>query len=309
MNYGDIDNYMYDGNHFIPRTYKDCSGLPCKTISSPCNEAHRKFSWIPTPGTEGKTFTVCAIAKDHKDECATIHTRRPDSCPWEQTAQFLDTCVIHSEIGSSKRSTLTGFYGTEHCVNIFVTPANSHWDAGTVPTEAGVNKLGHVGCNMIFKMAATDLNNHTMIIEVDTDTPLPLGAEMVTIKSGTTTEKEFHWTPNRGMEGSMYTICWRAWVVQSYPTQMSGEMQVERVRNADGTIELARRCVHIKIRRCKYCVQGADIMLVKMKEYSEDTNWRRLWAANSNDDGDHLTSEIEDPGLLGTGNWNPWPII
>ena len=58
----------------------------------------------------------------------------------------------------------------------------------------------------------------------------------------------------------MYTICWRAWVVQSYPTQMSGEIQVERVRNADGTIELPRRCVYIKIRRCKYCVQGADII-------------------------------------------------
>jgi hypothetical protein len=50
-------------------------------------------------------------------------------------------------------------------------------------------------------------------------------------------------------------------------------------------------------------------MLVKMKEYSEDTNWRRLWAANRNDDGDHLTSEIEDPGLLGTGNLKPWTII
>ena len=81
-------------------------------------------------------------------------------------------------------------------MNIFVTPATSRWDDGTAPTEAGVNKLGHVGCNMIFKMAATDPNNHTVIIEVDTDTPsLPLGAEMVTIKSGITTDRaEFHWT-------------------------------------------------------------------------------------------------------------------
>lgn len=59
--------------------------------------------------------------------------------------------------------------------------------------------------------------------------------------------------------------------------------------------------MHVKVRRCKYCVQGEDTLLVKMKEYAEDMNWLRLWAANGNDDGDELTTEVEDPGLLGTG--------
>jgi hypothetical protein len=172
-----------------------------------------------------------------------------------------------------------------------------------VPTEAGVNKLAHVGCDIVWKVSATDQNNYTMRVEVDEDTPLPQGARMVTIENGTTTHKEFHWTPQRGMEGSFYTICWRAWSEVAYPTQLSTETKYARVRNQDGSTELVRRCVHVKVRRCKYCVQGEDTLLVKMKEYAVDMNWLRLWAANGNDDGDELTTEVEDPGLLGTGNF------
>ena len=179
--------------------------------------------------------------------------------------------------------------------------AQARWDTGTVPTEAGINKVAHVGCDIVWKISATDVNNHTMRVEVDADTPLPEGAEMVTIKSGVTTHKELRWTPRRGMEGSFYTICWRAWVVNFYPSELSTAEMVSEVRNVDGTMELPKRCVHVKVRRCKYCVRSEDTLLVKMKEYSVDMNWRRLWAANGNDDGDELTSEIQDPGLLGTG--------
>ena len=108
----------------------------CQQIPSPCNEAHRTFSWTPTPGTEGKLFKVCAIAKDNNPECGTRHTRRPDQCPWTDTLQYKDTCVVHSIVGSSKRSTLTGFYGSEHCVNINVSSPNPKWDAGTVPNTS-----------------------------------------------------------------------------------------------------------------------------------------------------------------------------
>jgi hypothetical protein len=309
VDYGPVGNYMYDGTYMIPRTYTNCSGDICKTIPSPCNEAHRQFSWIPTPGTEGNTFHVCAIARDFKDECGTIHTRRPDECPSAPTPHFKDTCVVHSTVGASKRSTTHGFYGSEHCVNIFVTAPNPRWDAGTVPTEAGINKLAHVGCDIIWKVSATDLNNYTMRVEVDEDTPLPPGAHMVTVSSGITTHKEFQWTPARGDEGSFYTVCFRAWSAISYPTQLSEEDKHARVRNSDGTTELMRRCVHIKIRRCKYCVQEDDILLTKMKEYHNDMNWLRLWAANGNEDNDELTHDVEDPGLLGTGTLIAPPLL
>merc|ERR1712166_1354252 len=85
VDYGVVNNFLNDGTYSIPRTYTDCSGSICAEIPSPCNEAHRLFSWIPTPGTEGTTYTVCAIAKDFKAQCGTLHTRRPDACPWEQT--------------------------------------------------------------------------------------------------------------------------------------------------------------------------------------------------------------------------------
>ena len=279
------------------------SGTLCKAIPSPCNEAHRKFSWIPTPGSEGNTYQVCAVAKDFNEQCGTSHTRRPDECPWKVSPQYGDTCVVPSTVGASERSTLSGFYGSQHCVNILVTAPNPRWDPGTVPTEAGINKLAHVGCDIEWKVSATDLNNYTMVIEVDPSTAMPDGAQMITIKAGTTSHMEFHWTPSRGTEGSLYTICWRAWSAVTYPTQLSTQDKYARVRNADGTTELPRRCVHIKVRRCKYCVQGEDTLLVKMKEYSMDMNWLRLWAANGNDDADDLTTEVQDPGLLGTGRF------
>jgi hypothetical protein len=306
VDYGSVSNFMNDGENQIPRTYaasQSCAktGSFCSTISSPCNEAHRTFSWIPTPGAEGITFKVCAIAKDFKDECGTHHTRRPDACPWTPSLQFKDTCVLPSTLGSSKRSTQTGYYNREHCVHINVIAPNPRWDAGTVPTEAGVNKLAHVGCDISWKISATDLNNYTMKVELDADTALPEGAEMITVKSGSTTHKEFRWTPQRGMEGSHHTICWRAWAYAIYPSQLSTADQGARLRNSDGTTELPMRCVNIRVRRCKYCVQETDSLHVKMKEYSMDMNWLRLWAANGNEDGDDLTQDVEDPGLLGTG--------
>ena len=297
--YGSVDNFFSDGTHTIPRTYTQCPDGFCNTVPSPCNEAHRTFSWTPTPSAEGNTFKVCAIAKDSKTECGAVHTRRPDECPVE--LQFKDTCVIPSTVGASKRSTMTGFYGSQHCVNIFVTAPQPRWDAGTVPTEAGVNKLAHVGCDIVWKISATDLNNYTMVVEVDPETPLPVGGEMSTVISGVTTHKEFHWTPTRGMEGSQYTICWLAWSAITYPSQLSDIDLRARLRNTDGTTQLPTRCAHVRVRRCKYCVQGEETLLVKMKEISVDMNWLRLWAANGNEDGDHLTEDVTDPGLLSTG--------
>ena len=82
---------------------------------------------------------------------------------------------------------------------------------------------------------------------------------MVTIENGTTTHKEFHWTPQRGMEGSFYTICWRAWSEVAYPAQLSTETKYARVKNQDGSMELVRRCVHVQVRRCpSWCDTSAD---------------------------------------------------
>jgi len=125
---------------------------------------------------------------------------------------------------------------------------------------------------------------------------------MVTLQSGVTAHQEMVWTPVRGMEGSTYTVCFQAWSRVGYPSQLhSGPMQFQRLRNTDGSTELPRRCVHVKVRRCKYCVTSEETLLVKMKEYSVDMNWLRLWAANGNDDGDDLTTPVEDPGVLGSG--------
>jgi hypothetical protein len=144
-------------------------------------------------------------------------------------------------------------------------------------------------------VAAIERNNYTMKVEVmDGNELLPPGAVLEDIAEGVRTQKDLVWTPVRGMEGSQYTTCFRAYAVVPGG---SGEPMIL----ADGTRELPPRCVHVRVRRCKYCVGPEDTLLVKMKELTMDMNWLRLWAANGNDDGDELTQTIDDPGLLTTG--------
>jgi len=98
------------------------------------------------------------------------------------------------------------------------------------------------------------------------------------------------------MEGSTYRVCFDAFPLVSYMSNLSPEMQESRVG-----LNLPTRCFESFIRRCKYCVGPEETLQTKMKLLSEDMNWLRLWAANGNDDGDPLTAIVEDPGLLSTG--------
>jgi len=287
----------------IPRKVNFCSdGMGgqrvCPTVASACQEAFRFFHWVPSPGSEGKAYMVCAVAKDDDGACGLYHKRRNAACNPDPTV----SCGIDGTDGASDKSTSHGYYGPEHCVIINVTAPNPTWDVGTVPTVSGANKLAHVGCEIRWKVAATDANGYTMHVQVAEDTPLPDGARMVPVTTGVTAHQDFAWTPVRGMEGSMHTVCFQSWALITYPSNLhAGPPQARRARNADGSAELPRRCVNIKVRRCKYCVDSEETLLVKMKEYSVDMNWLRLWAANGNDDGDDLTDPVEDPGVLGTG--------
>merc|ERR1711998_310769 len=205
-------------------------------------------------------------------------------------------------MGASAKSTTSGYYGPEHCVNIYVTAPDPSWDAGTVPSEGnGTSKLAHVGCEIRWKVSATDSNNYTMQVGLADGYHLPVGGELDVISTGRTSHKDIVWTPVRGMEGSQYTVCVTAYSEIHYTTQLTSLPEVANPSFLNGDTALPTRCVHISVRRCKYCANSGETLLRKMKEYSIDMNWLRLWAANGNDDGDELTNTVEDPGVLATG--------
>ena len=134
----------------------------CPTVGAPCQEASRFFHWTPTPGSEGETYKVCAVAKDQDGSCGLYHKRRNAACDPDPTV----ACGIDGTDGASDRSTTHGYYGAEHCVAIYVTAPSPAWDVGTVPSVAGTNKLAHVGCEVRWKVSATDANAYPMHLQV-----------------------------------------------------------------------------------------------------------------------------------------------
>mmetsp|Transcript_14820 Transcript_14820/g.35167 ORF Transcript_14820/g.35167 Transcript_14820/m.35167 type:complete len:1205 (-) Transcript_14820:500-4114(-) len=291
---GVVSNIQSNG---IPVTFERCpagSDTLCPTISSACREAFRKVRWSPMEGEEGLVFEVCAVARDDRGVCATAHYRQNPGCNAATLVNEGPPCTLPSVLGASDRSVDGGFYGPEHCVKIQVVSPMPVWDPESVPTEAGAERLGHVGCQVRWMVAAEEQNNYTMRVELVDGYSLPDGAVLEDIQEGSRTQKDVVWTPVRGQEGSEFTTCFRAYAV--VPGGSGDAMKQE-----DGRYELTHRCVTVRVRRCKYCVGPEDTLLVKMKELTLDMNWLRLWAANGNEDGDDLTSTIEDPGLLTTG--------
>lgn len=79
VDHGTRSNIQSNG---IYKTYENCTGsavqgssVYCPTVPSPCSEAHRTVSWTPQPGSEGRTFRVCSIAKDDKGYCSSSFYR------------------------------------------------------------------------------------------------------------------------------------------------------------------------------------------------------------------------------------------
>jgi len=85
VDHGTRSNLQANG---IYKAYENCTGgvdqagdIYCPTVSSPCSEAHRTVSWTPQPGSEGRTFKVCSVAKDDKGYCSSSTYRSENKAP------------------------------------------------------------------------------------------------------------------------------------------------------------------------------------------------------------------------------------
>ena len=109
VDHGTRSNLQANG---IYKTYENCTGgvdqagdIYCPTVSSPCSEAHRTVSWTPQPGSEGRTFKVCSVAKDDKGYCSSSAYRSGNKAPPPLFSLF-DRSVVCETFRSIPAATL-----------------------------------------------------------------------------------------------------------------------------------------------------------------------------------------------------------
>jgi len=288
-----------------------------------CNPVERVFTWTPETGQAGKSYKVCFIARDNKDNC---------------------------EKG--------GYYSLNSvCVTIHVAQPAPVW---TAPTPADMsNYKFHVGCTTAKTFVVTDPWYAMKVREIVVPASKNFPVASVTTKSvGAFTTpckpfsggidranrqctREFVWKPSRGQEGQSYTFCYDAtednegmcaakmhqydlnfpsrldapnmkvgeeylasgmmgnnWGPGNQGAGAKGQYLAGRDHQDNVMVVLPKRCINIEVRRCRYCINEGDTLMTLNKQYHLSSNWMQLWNANGNDDHDSMTVQITNPDIL-----------
>ena len=112
---------LWPGSPAIPKVVSLCGGggggaaALCAALPSPCAEAANTLDWAPAPGQEGRSYRVCAVARDDKTYCALRFARADPRCG-PRPADY--SCALPPLVGASERSTTHGFYGAPQCAII-----------------------------------------------------------------------------------------------------------------------------------------------------------------------------------------------
>jgi len=233
-----------------------------------CVEAVRELRWTPMSGEDGRVYRFCFLARDSSSIC-------------------LQT-FPHLLSSPSRLATPRGFYGLPHCVKVEVEVATVYWSNQTVASSSGTDVPAHVGCQERFLFAAfADL--YPVDIVASPSTPLLDGMLLLLPSSlSSSTQAVLQWSPPKGSEGSTRRVC----MVLRARGYGGGAYGDPRTIHRDGEGE---RCLVIHVQRCKYCMPTGETLLTQMRLFLPGMNWLRIWAVNSNDDGDPRTPTIEDP--------------
>jgi len=247
------------------------------TINVRCNPVSRQFKWTPAKGQEGKTYKVCFIARDNKDNCQK-----------------------------------GGYYSQKAdnpCIDISVHSPMPMWDDSTPADDKNFNVF--VGCTHEHTIGCQDQNTaisgYAVTAYVSEDSELPSGAVLAPCRIAALNDdaevnparrcsRDFSWKPVRGQEGYVYDICYTC--SDQGCTEVLHDGNIQRFLPPMNTTEV--RCITITVVRCKYCVQRGDTLHYINKYYHLDANWLRLWNANGNsvDHANTITAPVHDPDMV-----------
>ena len=225
-----------------------------ETKASACSRGKATLTWSPGIEHAGKTVDVCLQPRDSSTLC-------DGKGPADATAQ--------------------GWYGEVMCLTFVVGSPVLAWHGSSDVMAGGTaEQSGYVGCTArITAVGYDESGGSTVVVSLVGDLPPggrfesadgPLGQGVVTF------------VPQRGMEGSKYTVCFS-------------------VKDAIGVlVPLPAACRTITVARCQYCIKGGDTLAGVTKRYGLDTNWLRLWLHNGNENpaGSELPITVDNPDII-----------
>eukprot|EP00291_Cryptomonas_curvata_P024301 CAMPEP_0172173314 /NCGR_PEP_ID=MMETSP1050-20130122/12975_1 /TAXON_ID=233186 /ORGANISM="Cryptomonas curvata, Strain CCAP979/52" /LENGTH=1465 /DNA_ID=CAMNT_0012845035 /DNA_START=193 /DNA_END=4588 /DNA_ORIENTATION=+ len=265
--------------------------------SSYCSRASLTLTWAPTFNEAGKSFRICAVARDDSVSCQGIAS------------------------GSTKR----GWYGDSICYDLEVVKVDIFWT--NVYDNFNIVEA-YVGCKGIIQATAEDQSanpllpgtkgNYQLVINISGS--LPPGASLGAFQGpSTSVTQSVIWYPERGSEGLQYQICFS--VTDTYSIAQSAsqdgfcdsDLRACLISNSGtdciGKQQCKPACSILRVARCRYCVAPGDSLSSIMRKISLDSNWLRLWALNGNEDMETNRVGIINPDLLDQSTGAPVSTI
>jgi hypothetical protein len=141
-----LPNGAVPGPTTCTATFETASGVHEPQRTGQCSSVQRSLAWTPMADDANRTIRVCATPRDNSTLC--VPPRSPDA-----------------------RATASGWYGEEHCIDLFVVPATLAWTGAFVPApppssdqspSAGVwrfpDQRGFVGCTLKLELNVMEMS-------------------------------------------------------------------------------------------------------------------------------------------------------
>eukprot|EP00960_Hanusia_phi_P054609 762717-Hanusia_phi.AAC.2 len=265
-----VSNVMVERSTCVaPPSTSACSACTSKCHSS-CNVAQRRLMWTPANADMGRTFKLCALAKDDSTMCA---GRIPDA--------------------SSQ-----GWSGERYCVELRAVQLRFRWTGSLVDwmVKSAAPLQAFVGCTLSLDLIpALDLADYSATGSVAWENATANMVEVQTAQSGQTSS--FYFRPMRGSEGRLVTACF-AVGSDSLSFSSRGICREDGNRNCNsdadcGAGRCSDVCINIQVDKCRYCVKKDNVLGELLGNFGLKTNWMRIWTLNA-DSRQQLGTFCED---------------
>eukprot|EP00297_Palpitomonas_bilix_P001310 CAMPEP_0113902156 /NCGR_PEP_ID=MMETSP0780_2-20120614/21685_1 /TAXON_ID=652834 /ORGANISM="Palpitomonas bilix" /LENGTH=1118 /DNA_ID=CAMNT_0000894913 /DNA_START=449 /DNA_END=3805 /DNA_ORIENTATION=- /assembly_acc=CAM_ASM_000599 len=223
------------------------------------NVVRRSFNWSPRKSQMGQTYKVCFTAKDDNEDCEIggWYAREP-------VCVFIHVKSLTLGISATSNSTLltngTVIKQAVGCTSVVTVVATEETGA-CVDVAFGGAVIGS-------SLTVTNSCSETCLEQRSATCPLQ---ESVCSRSVT-------FSPQRGEEGSIRTVCVSPSLVFSSQSQKGGQIT--------SAIDVPELCIHFEVVKCEYCVAEGDTLEFLASWYHLDMAWQRVWNSNPH---------IEDP--------------